>query len=65
MAQPFGVEHFPIDPALSLPAAPPKRQTLPDFAIGLTFFITITIAMCAWLYVLFLLLRAAIVWLGA
>jgi hypothetical protein len=65
MAQPFGVEHFPIDPALSLPAAPPKRQTLPDFAIGLTFFITITIAMCAWLYVLFLLLRAAIVWLWA
>lgn len=65
MAQPFGVEHFPIDPALSLPATSAKRGALPDFAIGLTFFVTITTAMCGWLYVLFLLLRAAIVWLGA
>jgi hypothetical protein len=65
MASPFGVEHYPIDP--TLPSAPAKRRQgrLADLALGSIFIATIALAMCGWLYVLFLLVQTAAVWLWA
>jgi len=66
MAHPFGIGHFPIDPAPIPPVEAPIKTkqggNLGDLALSSTYFTMIALAMLGWLYVLFLLLRATALW---
>lgn len=66
MAQPFGVEHFPIAPVIISPSKPleaKRARSVAEFALGSIFLTTLALVTCGWLYVLFLVLQGTIVWL--